>query len=455
MYLPEATIREILLKNGYNSHNLCFLSNTFFKCKRTGSLFKLIQKKVDVDYKQILHIGDNKTSDVEIPKKLGILTYYYPKVSESLTKSHCFIKQYLKEISSLDEKLFLGAIALGYHRFKTQNKNNESYWADLGYLFGGMLSYGFLNWLDEVCRQKNITQLLFVARDGYSLNSLFKQVSDISSLYVYAPRAVSTCINQSFRIDIKQGDDLKRDREISIINKVASFYGIGITGNLSDLSFRKRFIQTNTCYFEDFCKLIKGNYQNYINSLPLVGDEIGVVDSITGSFSAQQLIQKSLPAKNVFGFYVHKLSKGNERCFEFCKEDRKIEFCHFVELLFSSPEKPIEIILNNSPQYQKNINSLEQFKIDIYPEIQKGMTEAFLFLNEFKPRISDKCWYNWFHSFYKKPSEVDKFYLAKCQNGIDEAHTRYEPIFSKWYIRSRKIKEYYLFGIKVYRKEKN
>jgi predicted HAD superfamily hydrolase len=49
-----------------------FVSSEYGKRKSTGSLYKMISDKKQVSFKNWTHFGDNRWSDIKIPKKLGI-----------------------------------------------------------------------------------------------------------------------------------------------------------------------------------------------------------------------------------------------------------------------------------------------------------------------------------------------------------------------------------------------
>lgn len=62
----------------------CFWDNIYASCdysmtKRGGGLFKLLCKNEGVTSAQVLHIGDNRQSDVQKPRELGLMTCYLPR----------------------------------------------------------------------------------------------------------------------------------------------------------------------------------------------------------------------------------------------------------------------------------------------------------------------------------------------------------------------------------------
>ena len=73
MYLPSSFVREVLrINNLYKDGDELYLSSEYGKRKSTGNLYRFVKEHKDVEYKNWIHYGDNKFSDVKIPRKLGI-----------------------------------------------------------------------------------------------------------------------------------------------------------------------------------------------------------------------------------------------------------------------------------------------------------------------------------------------------------------------------------------------
>ena len=62
MYIPKEYMKEILADNGYDNFNDIFVSCDYEKSKYNGKLYGLVKKKYSG--KNILHIGDNRYSDI-------------------------------------------------------------------------------------------------------------------------------------------------------------------------------------------------------------------------------------------------------------------------------------------------------------------------------------------------------------------------------------------------------
>lgn len=77
MYLPSAFIRERLMEYGFfKEGDSLYVSDELGAWKHDGSLFRLIHEKEDILYRQWHHYGDNRHSDVKVPRGLGIRAHH-------------------------------------------------------------------------------------------------------------------------------------------------------------------------------------------------------------------------------------------------------------------------------------------------------------------------------------------------------------------------------------------
>lgn len=100
MYLPENVIKNILEKNGYAGYDKLFLSCVLNKNKCSGTMYHHIIEEYKIDAEQLLHIGDNYTSDIEKPRSIGIQCCYMPSPAELIKNT---------ALSTSDEKQYFEA----------------------------------------------------------------------------------------------------------------------------------------------------------------------------------------------------------------------------------------------------------------------------------------------------------------------------------------------------------
>lgn len=152
------------------------------KCdKVSGSIWKEYSELVGKDIK-CLHIGDNKTGDVENPAKYGIDSYYIMSAKDMLMNSSMAeLASHVNTVSDsiclalVISKLFNSPFALCSTNGKVSYDDSEIY----GYCVYGPLLEKFLIWLYYNSRKDGIDKLLFFARDGYFLEKDYKIVSQL------------------------------------------------------------------------------------------------------------------------------------------------------------------------------------------------------------------------------------------------------------------------------------
>lgn len=215
MYLPKDIVEKILANCGYTSYEFLFLSNEIGLTKATGRLFTYIAKKMHVTPKQILHIGDNQQSDVQMAKKMGLQAFHFPKAIDRFT--NCIPMLYSGEIFS---KIYQNPIALRdgnqFDRFfgwKTLLAVAANYIFDnplipfhpdtdfnadpriVGYFALGLHLFGVSSWLANAVAKENYKNLNFMARDGYLPMECYKVLNQIYQNnaklhYLYLTRSV-------------------------------------------------------------------------------------------------------------------------------------------------------------------------------------------------------------------------------------------------------------------------
>lgn len=161
MYLPEETILKILTRHGI-TYTHVFVSGEFKKTKQQGDLFLLVLSKLGIKEPELIHIGDNKNSDYEIPKKIGIdAVLYNRKIIDfpyMLNSNNTLADHYNSLIRN-------GFIDL-----------NQEY-ADeykIGFSVMGPVITSFCNWIHDIKQTKNLDGMLFLAREGYAIQNIYE-----------------------------------------------------------------------------------------------------------------------------------------------------------------------------------------------------------------------------------------------------------------------------------------
>ncbi|GHU49984.1 hypothetical protein AGMMS49975_00100 [Clostridia bacterium] len=173
MYLPAGMIRALLEKCGFYPDKI-YVSCEYGFGKSSGELFRAAQK----DFPKFCHVGDNPLADVKAPRKLGITAFYYENVNR-LGKAYR-----AESMSLLTGSAYKGIVNTHIHNGFVYSPQYE-----YGYICGGLYVLGFCRFIHEYAKRHGIDKILFLARDGYIYQKVFRLMfDDIDDEYVYWSR---------------------------------------------------------------------------------------------------------------------------------------------------------------------------------------------------------------------------------------------------------------------------
>ena len=185
MYLPKGVYNDIFSKVAPVLLNLpLYISCDYGVTKSNGLLYKLVADSEKCGFEEWIHVGDNPISDCNVAELFGIKTQLYK----------CGIKQ--KKLSQRDDPEFLwqcSSIASKLDKAAEEIYRTGSFARYIGFKYYGPIIYGFVNWVLDVAKTKDISKLYFVARDGYILKIIADRIienggGDIDTFYLYGSR---------------------------------------------------------------------------------------------------------------------------------------------------------------------------------------------------------------------------------------------------------------------------
>ena len=330
MYLPSDWLSQMLEAKGFSGATELplFVSCEHRASKHSGSLYEVTKKQLAIsDTQRWLHIGDNKYADINNAQKHNIQTHH-------------------ADWSTIDNR-FLPASGAGANHIVAkiisflETKQASQYIPKdnleaIGYQVFGPLLFGFNTWLLNACRESKLKKMVFVARDGWLLRSLFEKskslagLSDVQTHYLHMSRKVG------YQSGIREWDLhtnwyliggrtpsklLKsfKNANINIDNnqRHLSNFGLHDVDTLPSNPDYNRFKQALDTLFYDSLTSTKANreqFRDYYNVLPDGDEPIGLVDiGWAGN------IQKSLihaigdvsARERVHGLYLGTLSSSN------------------------------------------------------------------------------------------------------------------------------------------------
>ena len=181
MYFDKRVISEILLKNGFDLELLdgIFVSCEYGVSKKHEKLYRIVLDEMGIEPCQMLHIGDNRYSDVGVARKLGIHTYFYPLISEAGYRYPYF---YL-------ENLIYGEICKEIYslRILAASKNNEKteegrLFFDIGAMIIGPLFTYATEWVLNEAEKNDVKIIRPLMREGKFLAELLREASKARNL---------------------------------------------------------------------------------------------------------------------------------------------------------------------------------------------------------------------------------------------------------------------------------
>lgn len=251
MYLPSKYVRKILNKCGYNGIEKIYMSCEYGACKTDGSLQEIVQNKYG-DSIKIVHVDDSIRC-IEGCKQKGWDTIHYPQCNEV---GNPYRLWYLNTpISLMYKGIINNHIHCGLYKHSTLS--------EFGYIYAGILSCGYAEWLNEFSKKNNFDKILFLARDTDIFYKIYKKYyGDVDCEYVNSSRSAlqqlafgkypQEFINGTINTRIGLGKSLKTvmdECDISVIQNYLGDYGLEEDNILTNKNI------------DDFTKLIYAHCQ--------------------------------------------------------------------------------------------------------------------------------------------------------------------------------------------------
>ncbi len=179
MYLPKEVIKNILDKNGY-SFDLkhIFVSCDYKVSKKTGKLYAAFLKNIDYKANEILHIGDSWKYDYLMAKKYKLKSIH---IKRNINNMH-HLKY--KESNNLADNIIQNII--NNNSLKIKNSYQK-----LGYELLGPFCLTFCLWLNKLCIDEKINNILFCSRDMKLMMEIYNELFQshaIKNHYFYVSR---------------------------------------------------------------------------------------------------------------------------------------------------------------------------------------------------------------------------------------------------------------------------
>jgi predicted HAD superfamily hydrolase len=189
MYLPEATVRELLARCGYDGYRALYVSCDHAKSKHVGTMFAFVAAQHGVATDRVLHVGDNAHGDLVMAQAAGCTAVHLPPSFSAPSARMPWngeVHFYPDTVAAI-----VGGIIRKHARLTVGAATDP--WEEVGFRVFGPLLTGFLLWLRVAIEQKPPDRILLMARDSYFvMQQLERFLEGIEPApradYVYASR---------------------------------------------------------------------------------------------------------------------------------------------------------------------------------------------------------------------------------------------------------------------------
>ena len=312
MYMQTPDLERLLKKCGVEGYEKLLISCETNLRKDTAAIWDNLRGLED----KLIHIGDNETSDIQLPGDRGFDAYHVMNALNlfELTPFGKMLAERLDRKKSLYAGIFLGVVLA--KKFQSPFALNEEITAqagrivlknyrELGYWFFGTPRLTFILWLIQKTRADNIRRILFFSRDGYFLQPLYKFICELLNLkplpsdYFYASRRAITVAA------LRNLDDTEDLLTLHFEGTLKKFFKVRFGLELDDATeiflpvkseeLVREAIKNHAAEILSNAATERANYDKYIKSLSGNRDKIGVVDmgySGTIQYHLQRLTKK-------------------------------------------------------------------------------------------------------------------------------------------------------------------
>lgn len=460
MYLSKNIIEEMLDKCGFNTHEKLYVSSEYLVRKHSGLLFDLFLQENQLKPQNLLHVGDNKKTDITVPSSRGIHTFRWSSAIEWLRVNPKLKEVYhpRKGAGEKPRSVLAGLTAremfdkpLDADIMKSVTDGTP---ISLGYTVLGPLVLGYVSWIARQAKEAEVSKIFFLAREG----GILKQVYDYiysnqkdypQSEYLYASRRVVRVANIKVDSDIASLIAAPYDPGVPLVQLLESRFGLIVDTKIKKVIKGKGISETkiltrsleDRLIFSDIChnlsnlifdnsKLEREDYLAYLDKVGFMNEERPLVVDIGWKTNIQGDLGL-LTGKSILGCYYATLqgsekwlAKGNNHkhlgyygtnISPEASNSALISNRHLIEFLLCAPHKSIVKVCSKNgefyPVYQNEENHEARKKFTINSHLgvinfSKAYVKSYIeYIDQIyiDPELAEKA----FSVFCDSPSDVD------------------------------------------------
>jgi FMN phosphatase YigB (HAD superfamily) len=412
-YFESSMLKQLLKKIGYEI-DIVISSSSVKKTKKSGTIYPEVLNFLGIKAEEMLHIGDNKNSDIEKANKYNIHTFHLPLLRDEFYKNTHYKRLFYKKKKCILTSAIIGAMIEKLDQMEVQPDNKTLFGGkayNIGFNACGGLLFAFTTWVHNIAEKYKIEKIYFLARDGFimqkAMQILYKETR-FETFYLECSRksleplsvsnvkeamevlskghrrtTLKNFVIQRLECDPRKltesdliefgfeslNDTVKRKKDIIKIKKVIEFYGREILERFSGqklpiLKYLQGAGLMNKGRFA-FCDIgYRGTSQKAIQKIITNKENLGLY-FITNS--------KIKPLKNTFGFLGNSLSKIRFTLYK--------PFVRLLEsIVFSAPFGTVVKYEKNGRVIKENLKQQEAKKLKVNGEVWEGMIEFCIYL---------------------------------------------------------------------------
>lgn len=290
MYLTKEIINLILSEQGIDEYQDLLVSCEAGCDKESGKLFDILKEKAGSG--NVLHIGDNETSDIGGAGLAGIDAFHICSGLDILLNSSA--ADVVSKTGNVWDELLLGQILVSLRMFNSpfelgrhKGKLCIETVQDMAKLCFVPITIGYVSWIVGQLKGKKEDIVLFVSRDGYLLEQIYRDIRD-NNPNLELPQAVYFYTSRKVMADVipvnRQGIEtlcfnLDQYRKIDIVKHIEKVFGVTFSGDVcrysekhfdeidKDELLKALYSEQDTIF--DHAKYCREKYIKYIEKLDL------------------------------------------------------------------------------------------------------------------------------------------------------------------------------------------
>ena len=424
MYLGSDAIGRILEGCGYSGWERIFVS-----CEEKVSKHRGLWEKA-LDYlaippDMVMAVGDNKSSDFEVPSALGMRAFRWAPMAERYLLSHRAEARFIRANPGWQASALTAMDML----MDSRAAANEDYWHMVSRRFGGPMCAVFARFAED--SMQGADKLLFLSRDGYMPMRIWERLyGGRDHTYLRSSRMIAKIFGSA--------DFGNRDSVLSMMEYMRRT-GRVRAGDADDRHWREfaaEHLEEMNEISADGCR----RYASYVSSAAGSPARAAVVDATTKRFTSQIDLSKYMAHTELTGCYYAVTASGGPPHSSYADRSRQhlsSSYVNLAEFFMGSGEPPLaDIDDKGRPVFADSGTDAESVREKAHPRIEAGITEcADIWKEVFGrriPRIRSDVMDAWMDVLISEERGNDPDTLSGIRWAVDTRHRFTRHLIIRW-----------------------